>query len=93
MLATLMSFVGRIAAAKTGQPYRGADARIPVWLVALVKYIGMGVVAWGVASRGWAQPFAFVIGIALVQLVVVAKVLGRMMAAKTVAEVYVNNAR
>jgi hypothetical protein len=93
MLASLMSFVARIAAAKTGVPYRGVDAKVPVWLVAGVKYIGMGVVAWGVASRGWAQPFAFVIGVALVQLVIVAKVLGRMLASKNVAEVYINNAR
>lgn len=93
MLASLTIFVRRMSAAKTGVAYTGWDARIPTWAVAVLKYVGFGIVAWGVASRGWAQPFAFVIGVALVQLVILARALGRQLVSSSIAEIYVDNAK
>ena len=93
LVATLMSFVLRLSASKTGVPYRGVDAIIPIWLLALVKYFGIAILAWGVATQGWANPFAFVLGVALVQLIIVLKTLGRKFASDGIAEVYIKNAR
>ena len=93
MLATLAVFVRRFAALKTGASYAGWDAKIPVWAIAALKYVFFLVVAWGVAFCGWAQPFAFVLGIALMQLVIVARALGRKMTAGSIAEIYVDHAK
>lgn len=93
MLGSLVLFVRRLAAPKLKQPYNGWDARIPLWVVAVLKYVAFFVVAWGVALHGWAQPFAFVIGIALVQLVILVRALGRKMVSRSIAEIYVDNAK
>jgi len=93
MLASLMLLVKRFAAFKTGSRHEGWDAKIPLWALAAMKYIVFLVVAWGVAFCGWAQPLAFVLGIALMQFVIVARALGRKMTSGSIAEIYVDHAK
>lgn len=92
LLGTLILFVRRFTATKLKIAYSGWDAKIPLWLLAGAKYLSFIVVAWGVVSRGWAQPFAFVMGIALVQLVILTRALGRTLTSRSIAEIYVDNA-
>ena len=93
MLASLALFVRRFAALKTAAAYAGWDAKVPLWALAILKYVVFLVVAWGVAFCGWAQPFAFVLGIALMQLVIVARAMGRKMTSRSIAEIYVDHAK
>jgi hypothetical protein len=64
-------------------------SRFPVWLALPLKYGALMFLIWALLRFQLIQPLAFVLGVSLSQLVIVAKVVGRMMAGQNIAEVYV----
>ena len=95
MLKSTEIFVRRLIRPKDAPPYSGWDALIPVWALLPIK--------WGLVIGTLALLFhyqminavAFAIGFPTVQLVIVAKTIGRLMAQRTrsIHEVYVSKGR
>lgn len=84
-------FVRRALRPQTAAPYNGPDRRIPLWLLLPLKYALLAaVIAW-LMRQPMFQPLGFAAGCLLVQGVVVARVLGRLMTAtrRPLRDVYV----
>ena len=73
-------FVRRVIRPKDASTAHGLDTRIPIALLLPVKYIIIGVAFALLLDRDLLQPVAFAIGFMTLQIVIVSKVLGRLLA-------------
>jgi hypothetical protein len=95
MVKSTEIFVRRLIRAKDAPPYSGWDAPIPLWALLPLKW---GLIVASLALLFYYQMInavAFAIGFPTVQLVFMARFLGRVMSPRTrsVREVYVNPGR
>jgi hypothetical protein len=101
MLYSQRVFVGRLASALASTRESVAEARpekrlrAPAWIFLPAKYLLLGLLIWVLLRYDLIQPFAFVMGVPLVQVVITAKVLGRMMTQNrtSIREAYVEKGK
>jgi hypothetical protein len=81
MLFSQQMFVQRLASTRAGatQSDGKKQSRFPAWLLLPAKYLLLGVLIWALLRYELIQPFAFVMGVPLVQVVITAKAMGRLM--------------
>lgn len=81
MLASQQMFVRRLASTREGAASSDGkkQLRFPPWILLPGKYLLLGVLIWALLRYDLIQPFAFVMGVPLVQVVITAKVLGRLL--------------
>lgn len=93
MLASQAVFVKKWAQSKLNQTE--SKSRFPMWTLLPAKYLAMFGFVGVVIHFNLVNPIGFVIGVSVVQFVIVAKVVGRMMAKSrpTIREAYVEKAR
>jgi hypothetical protein len=92
LLKSQEMFVRRLIRPKDAPPYSGWDALIPLWALLPLKYT---FIIAGIALLFRYQmihPVAFAVGVMTVQLVIVAKVIGRILSprVRSVREVYIS---
>jgi hypothetical protein len=58
---------------------RGGELRFPAWILLPGKYLLLGALIWALLRYDLIHPFAFVMGVPLVQVVITAKAVGRLM--------------
>ncbi len=101
LLYSQQAFVERLTSAlvstreSVAKPQPEKRLRFATWVLLPAKYVLLGVLIWGLLRYDLIQPLAFVMGVPLVQVVITAKVVGRMMTQNrtSIREAYVEKGK